>query len=165
MQNSGHEIAAHTRTHPHLSTLTAAQQQDEIVGSLNDLQALGIMPVSFAYPYGDYNDTTLSIVANAGFLDARGTVRGFNDRSSNRLILKASMLGPQTIDTLNIVTQAIDDAQAKGTWLILVFHRIDETGLPFNVPHEFLQEIVDHLVQKNTKVVVTSEGVNIYGLQ
>jgi hypothetical protein len=63
MQNSGHEIGAHSRTHPHLSTLTAAQQQDEIVGSLTDLEAIGVTPISFAYPYGDYDDTTLSIVS------------------------------------------------------------------------------------------------------
>ena len=33
MQANGHEIAAHTRTHPHLSTLTDAQQHDKIDGS------------------------------------------------------------------------------------------------------------------------------------
>ncbi len=33
MQANGHEIAAHTRTHPHLSTLTDAQQHDKIAST------------------------------------------------------------------------------------------------------------------------------------
>ena len=165
MQNSGHEIAAHTRTHPNLSTLTAAQQQDEIVGSLMDLEAIGVMPTSFAYPYGGHNDNTLLIVQNAGFLSARTTVRGFNDASSNRLLLNGWILGPEGINDLNRITQAIDDAQTKGTWLILIFHRIDETADATSIPHELLQQIVDHLVEKKTKVVTTREGLDIYGLK
>jgi peptidoglycan/xylan/chitin deacetylase (PgdA/CDA1 family) len=165
MQNSGHEIGAHTRTHPNLSTLTAAQQQDEIEGSLTDLEAIGVTPTSFAYPYGAYNDTTLSIVEKAGFLSARGTKRGFNDASANRLLLNGWILGPEGINDLNRITQAIDDAQTNGTWLILIFHRIDETGEATSIPHEMLQEIVDHLVEQKTNVVTTREALNIYGLK
>jgi peptidoglycan/xylan/chitin deacetylase (PgdA/CDA1 family) len=165
MQNSGHEIAAHTRTHPHLSTLTEAQQQDEILGSLSDLETLGLRPVSFAYPYGDYNDATLSIVGSASFLDARDTKRGFNGSSSNRLLLKSYVLGPDGDDSLNTITQAIDDAQANDTWLILVFHRVDETGQPTSVTHELVQGIIDHLVEKSARVVTMQQGLSIYGLK
>jgi peptidoglycan/xylan/chitin deacetylase (PgdA/CDA1 family) len=165
MQNSGHEIAAHTRTHPHLSTLTAAQQQDEILGSLSDLKALGFNPVSFAYPYGDYNDATISIVGGASFLDARDTKRGFNDSSSNRLLLQSYILGPDGDNSLNTITQAIDDSQANSTWLILVFHRVDETGQPTSVTHELVQGIIDHLVEKNARVVTMQQGLSIYGLK
>jgi peptidoglycan/xylan/chitin deacetylase (PgdA/CDA1 family) len=165
MQNSGHETGAHTRTHPHLSTLTAARQQDEIVGSLTDLEAIGVTPISFAYPYGDYDDTTLSIVGSAGFLDARATKRGFNNASSNRLLLNSWVLGPDGIDTLSTITQAIDEAQTNGTWLILVFHRIDDTGQRTSIPHELLQQIVDYLAEKNTRVVTLREGLEIYGLK
>jgi peptidoglycan/xylan/chitin deacetylase (PgdA/CDA1 family) len=164
MQNSGHEIAAHTRTHPHLSTLTVAQQQDEILGSLSDLKALGFNPVSFAYPYGDYNDSTVSIVGGASFQGARDTKRGFNNSASNRLLLQSYILGPDGDDSLNTVTQAIDDAQANNTWLILVFHRVDETGQPTSVTHEFVQGIIDYLVEKNARVVTMQQGLSIYGL-
>jgi len=165
MQDSGHEIGAHTRTHLPLSTLTAAQQQDEIVGSLTDLKALGLNATSFAYPYGDYNDTTLSIVGDAGFLSARTTQRGFNDSSSNRLLLKSYIIGPEGINTLTTINDAIDEAQTNGTWLSLVFHRIDETGQKASIPHEFLQQIVNHLVQQKTPVVTTRAALDIYNLK
>src|SRR5882724_2277807 len=42
MQNSGHEIGDHTRTHPDLTTLTPAQQNDEIVGAQQDLIKMGV---------------------------------------------------------------------------------------------------------------------------
>ena len=165
MQDSGHEIGAHTRTHLPLSTLTAAQQQDEIVGSLTDLKTLGVNATSFAYPYGDYNDTTLSIVGDAGFLSARTTQRGFNDSSSNRLLLKSYIIGPEGINTLTTINDAIDEAQTNGTWLILVFHRIDETGQKASIPHEFLQQIVNHLVQQKTPVVTTRAALDMYNLK
>lgn len=165
MQNSGHEIGAHTRTHLHLSTLNPAQQQDEIVGSLNDLQSLGINPTSFAYPYGDYDDTTVSIVNTAGFLDARDTKRGFNNTSANYLLLDSYILGPDGDNSLNTITQAIDDAQANNTWLILVFHRVDETGQPTSVTHQLLQEVISYLVEKNAMVVTMQQGRALFHLK
>ena len=72
---------------------------------------------------------------------------------------------PDGIDTLNTITQAIGQAQTHGTWLILVFHRIDETGQKTSVPHELLQQIVDHLAEKNTRVVTLREALDIYGLK
>lgn len=52
MAAQGHEIGAHTRTHPHLTTLTQQQMTDEIAGSKSDLQAIGLHPTTFAYPSG-----------------------------------------------------------------------------------------------------------------
>jgi peptidoglycan/xylan/chitin deacetylase (PgdA/CDA1 family) len=49
----GVDIAAHTRTHPHLPSLESAQVADEIEASCRDIQSrLGCRPRSFAYPYG-----------------------------------------------------------------------------------------------------------------
>lgn len=53
----------HTVSHPALSFHSKTVQQDEITGSrryLNDYQEK--QPDTIAYPYGDYNDLTLSVV-------------------------------------------------------------------------------------------------------
>jgi peptidoglycan/xylan/chitin deacetylase (PgdA/CDA1 family) len=53
----GIEFGAHTRTHPNLTKLSPAQLQEEVVGSRDDLAALlGTRVISFAYPYGRYNE-------------------------------------------------------------------------------------------------------------
>jgi len=166
MRANGHEIAAHTRTHPHLSTLTDAQQHDEIDGSLQDLRLnWGINATVFAYPYGDYNDTTLASIRAEGFSGARTTSGGLNDSDSQALLLKCFIIDDYENNDINRITQAIDDAQAHGTWLILLFHRVDEPGNPISISHEIIQQTVDHLVEKKTEVVTISSGLARYGLK
>lgn len=54
--NSGHEVSAHTKTHPFLTQLTATQALNEISGSRQDMLDAGFIPSDvFVYPYGDYN--------------------------------------------------------------------------------------------------------------
>ena len=59
----GIEFGAHSRTHPHLNSLSIAEMEAEVKGSKDDLAALlGHSPASFAYPYGDSNDAVLDLV-------------------------------------------------------------------------------------------------------
>lgn len=54
--NGGHEVGAHSRTHPFLTGLTGTQALDEISGARQDMLAAGFTPSdTFVYPYGDYN--------------------------------------------------------------------------------------------------------------
>jgi len=53
----GIEFGAHSRTHPDLTKLTADRLEEEVAGSGEDLASLlGGKVVSFAYPYGPYNE-------------------------------------------------------------------------------------------------------------
>lgn len=53
---NGIEFGSHTRTHPDLTTITGAELEREIVGSRDDLEEiLGNRPLSFAYPFGIFN--------------------------------------------------------------------------------------------------------------
>lgn len=167
MQNSGNEIGNHTRTHPNLTALTPAQQKDEIIGAQQDLINMGVAtPTSFAFPFGTRDDSTQSILTDAGFTAARTTDKGVNDENSDPLLLKCWVIAPEGVTTdINAIMQAIDDAQANGKWLILLFHRIDEAGNPISVPDTLLQKIVDHLVEKKTKVVTVKQGLALYGLK
>ena len=60
----GFENGAHTCTHPHLPTLSAAAIEDEIAGSAVAIEAkLGMRNRAFADPYGEYNATASSVVS------------------------------------------------------------------------------------------------------
>src|SRR5215813_8079264 len=83
MQNSGHEIGDHTRTHPNLTTLSPAQQKNEIFGAQQDLIEMGVNPTSFAFPYGAHDDSTQAILSAAKFAAARTTDKGVNDENSD----------------------------------------------------------------------------------
>ena len=161
MYASGHEIGAHTRTHPHLSTLTEDQQRSEILGSFDDLVSLGMRPEFFAYPYGDYDNTTV-FVTRMAFLGARTTQFGNNDKSANPLLLNCySIRLGSTLYKIDDITRLIDVAQANGTWLILLFHRVDETGDPNSVPHDLIQQVADYLTARKVRVVTMSDGFQL----
>jgi peptidoglycan/xylan/chitin deacetylase (PgdA/CDA1 family) len=70
MQAAGHEIGAHTETHPILSTLPRAGQLREIATSLDRLAAeLGERPRCLAYPVGTrqaFDASTLAATREAG---------------------------------------------------------------------------------------------------
>ncbi|HHQ4895703.1 TPA: polysaccharide deacetylase family protein [Aeromonas veronii] len=75
---SGHvEIGGHTLTHPHLSKLTPEQQAHEIQENKRQLEALlGHPLLSFAYPYGDLNDSAKEQAIAAGYRFAVATNSG-----------------------------------------------------------------------------------------
>jgi peptidoglycan/xylan/chitin deacetylase (PgdA/CDA1 family) len=64
----GHEIGAHTVSHPKLTRIGLAEAQSEIVDSKLALEdELGESLHSFAYPKGDWSPQVRSLVEGAGF--------------------------------------------------------------------------------------------------
>jgi peptidoglycan/xylan/chitin deacetylase (PgdA/CDA1 family) len=156
----GFEIGAHTRTHPFLTTLDATAQQDEILGSRNDMLSWGGVGsvTSFAYPYGDYNTTTLGIVKNAGFSDAAATLTGNVTPTSDKYQLQNE---EPLIDTsLSQVESWIDNAIANKQWLILTFHQINNDGTQYSITPQTFNSIVDYIVSKHIKVITVGEGIS-----
>ena len=68
---AGHQIGAHTRTHPRLSRIPLEQAREEIVGSKKSLEdRFGVAVRHFCYPYGDYSQQVRDLVEEAGFATA-----------------------------------------------------------------------------------------------
>lgn len=69
--NLGHEIGAHTLTHPHLDQLPLAQAREEICASKKKLEdTFGREVRHFAYPYGGFSPAVTDLVREAGFATA-----------------------------------------------------------------------------------------------
>lgn len=67
----GHEVGAHTMTHPELTSIPPEQARREISGGKRALEDALCSPVtSFAYPSGKYNSMVRSMVEEANFLAA-----------------------------------------------------------------------------------------------
>lgn len=159
LANRGHEIGAHTRTHAHLTSLSSSQQQQEIVGSRQDIQAWGVGPVlSFAYPYGEYSSTTLDIVENAGFSSAAATIDGYVSPASDPYQLEYQEVNSDI--PLAVVKTWIDKAAIDKTWLILTFHDIKLGGDLYSTTPTTFQGIVDYVKQKGLPVITTTQGRN-----
>lgn len=66
--DEGHEVGAHTVSHPHLTDLRKASVKKEVQASKNTLeQVVEDSVTSFAYPYGDFSTEAAEIVEETGF--------------------------------------------------------------------------------------------------
>jgi len=79
-----HEIGAHTLTHPDLCKISLEGKKEEINGSKKWLEdVLGHEVPMFCYPSGSYNEESIQVVKDSGFLGARTVEFGRIDLSSN----------------------------------------------------------------------------------
>lgn len=89
LQAQGIEIASHTRTHPPLPEVSPERLQDELRGSLTDLQMeLGPGPRTFAYPHGRFDEAVQTAVERSGFAAACCSRGGQNDPFIPRTALR-----------------------------------------------------------------------------
>jgi peptidoglycan/xylan/chitin deacetylase (PgdA/CDA1 family) len=158
LQARGHEIGSHTRTHPDLTKLTPEQLRSELAGSRQDLHNLGVVSVqTFAYPWGRYNDAVIKSVRDAGYSSARTASPGWNLPGANEFLLRCQVL--QNTTTLAEAQDWIDTAIRDRSWLVLLFHGVDDTGHTYSVTPYFFQQVVNYLVERKVPVVTISQGV------
>jgi peptidoglycan/xylan/chitin deacetylase (PgdA/CDA1 family) len=75
----GHEIGAHTLTHPHLTRIGRDEAREEIFSSKKKLEDLFGRPIRhFCYPYGEWDDAIADLVCEAGYTTATTTHWGAN---------------------------------------------------------------------------------------
>ncbi|MDP8968289.1 MAG: polysaccharide deacetylase family protein, partial [Actinomycetota bacterium] len=75
---AGWQIDAHSRTHPDLTKVSAAQLADETAGARAELRRrFGVPANFFAYPSGRYDARVVAAVRQAGYLAAMTVRRGF----------------------------------------------------------------------------------------
>jgi peptidoglycan/xylan/chitin deacetylase (PgdA/CDA1 family) len=69
MVAAGMHVGSHGSTHRWFGSLTASEQEKDIDDSLHLLRAVGAPPdrYTMCYPYGDFNECTVEIVAARGF--------------------------------------------------------------------------------------------------
>ncbi len=95
------EIGAHTVNHLWLKGLDKATVTVEVLQSKQILeQMIGKPVVSFAYPYGAFDQQAVDIVKAAGFTSAVSTIPGIDQPQSNRYFLYRLRPGGRTGDNL-----------------------------------------------------------------
>ncbi len=155
---AGHEIGSHTITHSYLTTLSEAGQVAELENSKSTLENTivpGVAVTSIAYPYGDYDGSVLDKTAAAGYDAARGVDRGYNTKATERYALKVQQVDRTT--TIADINEWMTQAETDGTWLILMFHQIDDIAAnDLGITAEFLDEILTTV--NNSGIAVTTIG-------
>jgi peptidoglycan/xylan/chitin deacetylase (PgdA/CDA1 family) len=128
LQVAGHEIASHSVTHSDLTTVSAAQLQNEFAGSQTTLQnVVGVPVVNFAYPFGAYNSNTIN-VGKLNYRSQRTVNAGLNTKDG----FDITQLKIYEVDSNISQAQVqgwVNAAIAQKAWLILVYHEIAVTPL------------------------------------
>lgn len=162
LQNTyGWEIGSHSVNHPLMTEITAAKLEQEVANSKKAFQAQGLNPTAFATPYGDYNQNVLAAIAkyytsHRGFADT-----GYNTWPYNNYLLRVQQV--QAGVSVDTVKGYIDQAAADGTWLILVFHDIQDT--PSTNPEDYqfstadLSTVAAYVKSQNISVTNVSKGL------
>lgn len=86
---NGHEIGAHTRTHPILTQLEDDELVAELEGGRSDLSEAADCGVeSLAYPNGDFDQRVVEATRRAGYRYAVTTESGLNKSNADPLTLR-----------------------------------------------------------------------------
>jgi len=162
LAQDGNEIAGHTRTHPHLPTLTPAQQTAEICGGRQDLIAQGFHPISFAYPYGEFSPTTERIVRRCGYANGRGAWGGPETVPPADRYAVQTLTNVTTSDSLARLESYVNTAR-PGQWLNYVFHDVGDAtpgGDQYRIATRDFVTLLDWLVQQRHagRIVVQTIG-------
>ena len=143
--NGGHEIGAHTVSHPDLTTVSSNQLNTEVNQVKSYLSnTFGVNAVSFATPYGAYDQVVLPVI-KAAYQQHRSVDVGVNAKDDfDKWNLKVC-----NVD--NTTTQAqfnewLTMATQSKLWVIFAYHGVDGSGETYNVTPAALTSHLDAVV-------------------
>lgn len=137
------EVGGHTASHVVLTGLSHDERIAEMTSSNQVLTDIIFKaPKGFASPLGEYNSQTLTDIQSL-YTYHRTTDPGYNAVPPTDMYTLKSMVVKSTT-TVDEVKGWINTANENHQWLILVFHRIDETG-DYNWPSQNLEEVVQYV--------------------
>ncbi len=160
LKQKGHEIGAHSQTHPHLQFCLPGKIKREVLGSKKDLAEIGIDAKTFCYPYGRRNFFVDKIVSNSGFSAARLGKGDYNNKSVNKFHLKAFCL--RNFSSFEEVVKMINHAEQNNLWLILVFHQIENNPGGWGIKPELFEKICEYINNKKYQVITVEEGIKTF---
>ncbi|MBI1389877.1 MAG: polysaccharide deacetylase family protein [bacterium] len=133
----GYEIGSHTCTHPALPTIDPEAYEKEISDSKRALiDNLGVAePVTFAFPYNQSSPEVKAVVEKY-YAAARVGGKIFNQPGELDLYNVQSWW-PYSDTPLEEIVAKIDEAEAKGYWLVIGLHGMNEEGWHPIAPEKF----------------------------
>ncbi|HSD89500.1 MAG TPA: polysaccharide deacetylase family protein [Kofleriaceae bacterium] len=171
LARDGNEIAGHTLSHPHLTTLTLDDARREICNDRAALIADGFPVTSFAYPFGDSDTPVEQIASDCGYNSARD-VGGFNAGTCMQCpVANASppadpydvRTPPSVVETttLDMLQSYVLRAEAQGGgWVPLVLHHVCDGCNSLSISPALLEEYLDWLQAHGVAVRTVQEMID-----
>ena len=161
---AGYRIGDHSVSHPYFTTLTDAQIRDQVLSAESQITSVtGAHPWPwFRFPYGDYNQHTISVVNGAGFVPVGWTVdtlgwKGTSGGISTGTVVNRVLgsLRPGEIVLMHCGSNPDDHSTLDANALPTVIQNLQARGYSF-VTLDALQGLGYHVLTSNG-------GVHNYG--
>lgn len=172
---AGNEIGGHTVSHRPLTALTPDEQRREICVDRASLLGSAFEVQSFAYPFSNYDDTTVAIAEECGYNSARivgGTTQDgpCAECPPGELLTppdlyrvrSAPMVDEQTTveDLKHYVTRV---EQSGGGWVVVVFHDVCEGCSDLAITPDAFDEFLEWLTRRDAESTVIATVADVVG--
>ncbi len=164
MYAAGWTIGNHTKTHSHLPSLSEADQESELMGARSALNAHGLTNVDYVcYPYGEYDNNTLTAMANLGMHNGRTLLYG-NFVSPVAAPYEIPQREIASSVALSTAESWVDTAKSRQEILVIVFHVISANPAPDSDDWSIdnFQSLVDYGIQQGVPIITMDD---LYWLQ
>ena len=168
LQNAGNEIASHSADHAAFTYLTDEEINNECNVSQQFLKANGFPATNFAYPYGDSNSHTDSIVLQY-YRSARHSYSDgyFMPIPPTKLQMSIPVgFAGETGDTYALPQDQwiVDQAHATNSWVIIFFHNILTTPLtsPWEIEKSNFAAFLDYVADSGVQVLTVNQALNLW---
>lgn len=166
LQDDGNEIGGHALTHTSVRGLDAEALKRQICDDRTNLLDRGFKAVSFAYPFGSYDENAKKMAKDCGYAGARA-VRGGPD-TIPPTDLYAIMGLPYIVDDTRLgkIERYVIETRRNGEgWVILIFHHVCDSCDYFSVKPDVINGFIPWLAGQQSKgnVKVMTIGEVILG--
>jgi peptidoglycan/xylan/chitin deacetylase (PgdA/CDA1 family) len=165
MQDYGNEIGSHSKSHPGFTGLSEEEIREQCEISKQVLLDNGFSAENFAYPYGDRNDYTDSIVA-----EYYRSGRSAYDWESPPMqlpvygwLLTALPGETGTPDVLSQLGMFLDLVESTNGWLIIFFHNVAPgvNNELYTISSEDFESFLDLIVSRDIPTVTVNQGLEL----
>jgi peptidoglycan/xylan/chitin deacetylase (PgdA/CDA1 family) len=158
---SGWDIVSHGRTHTDFTALSTARLRYELYGSQRDFARRGYTVRHLAVPFGAYNGKVLGEAARY-YDSARLYEQNTNPNGLYPYDVKVRGVLENTSDAE--LQTWLSEARAKGSWQIITFHTIAETGPDaYHISAERFKEMIGQIKASGLEVLTYTEGIERFG--
>jgi peptidoglycan/xylan/chitin deacetylase (PgdA/CDA1 family) len=151
LQAAGNEIGGHSLDHMKLGGLGTAQLQHEICDDRQNLVDHGLSPLSFAYPFGNYDGNTKAMIQQCGYAGAR-TIAGGPQRFPlpDPFAVRAMPYVVSDTDLAKIQRYVTGSRSEGAGWVVLIFHHVCDSCDYYAVRPDILNQLIHWLARQQT---------------
>ncbi len=151
LQAAGNEIGGHSYDHMRLGGLDAAQLQHEICDDRQNLIDHGLSPVSFAYPFGNYDPSVHDMVRQCGYAGARTISDGPQHFPLPDPYAVRAMPYVVSDTDLPKLQRYVNLSRNEGAgWVVMIFHHVCDACDYYAIRPDIMNQLIHWLARQQS---------------